>query len=70
MENLKNVGIPSAVYYRKPMHRQTAFANLLTEATECPITEQICDVCLSLPLHPYLREEEIQLVCEILTSEL
>lgn len=65
---LKNAGIPSAVYYMKPMHQQTAFADLAAERTECPVTEQICNTCLSLPMHPYLKEDEVKMVCDALLS--
>ena len=69
IERLKNAGIPSAVYYMKPMHQQTAFADLETAKTECPVTEQICNTCLSLPMHPYLKEDEVKMVCDALLSE-
>lgn len=56
-------GIPSAVYYSKPMHRQKAFADRLIEAVPCGNTEYICERCLSLPFHPYMEDEEIESVC-------
>lgn len=68
VQNLDAAGIPSVVYYAKPMHRQGAFADMSIEGTECPITEQVCNICLSLPLHPYLSEEEAQTICSILLS--
>ena len=64
IEQLKADGIPSAVYYKKPMHRQQAFAKALTEAVSCVQTEGICEKCLSLPMHPYMEETEIHAVCE------
>ena len=63
MAQMKADGIPSAVYYRKPMHRQTAFAGMLCGAERCENTEYICDRCLSLPMHPYLEAKEIDAVC-------
>ncbi len=56
-------GIPSAVYYKKPMHRQEAFAENPVDAVPCQNTEYICERCLSLPFHPYLQEAEIEAVC-------
>lgn len=64
MAQLKADGIPNAVYYKKPMHSQQAFANGLTEAVSCARTESICERCLSLPMHPYMEEAEIRAVCE------
>ena len=63
-------GIPSAVYYPKPMHRQTAFANHLIEAVSCENTEYICERCLSLPFHPYMEDADINAVCESIRKAL
>lgn len=63
MGALKEAGIPTAVYYKKPMHLQQAFAGHQIEAVPCVQTEEICERCLSLPMHPYLDEEQIEAVC-------
>lgn len=68
MKKLEADGIPSVIYYVKPLHMQTVFSDLQGEGTGCPITEQICATCLSLPMHPYLREEEIEAICSVLVS--
>ena len=57
---LKAEGIPSMVYYPKPMHLQTAFAGL--PVRPCPVATSLCDRVLSLPMHPYLTEEQIETV--------
>ncbi len=59
---LKGQGIPTNVYYRKPMHRQGAFKGTRSAVAECPVTEQLCSKVLCLPIHPYLREDEVELV--------
>lgn len=64
MAGLQEVGIPTAVYYKKPMHLQQAFAAQLIEAVPCTQTEDICGRCVSLPMHPYLEEAQIEAVCE------
>lgn len=64
MEQLRADGIPSAVYYRKPMHEQQAFAGKSAEDVSCAQAESICERCLSLPMHPYMKEEQVQAVCE------
>ncbi len=58
--SLKASGIPAMVYYPKPMHLQTAFAGL--DARRCPTAAFLCDRVLSLPMHPYLTEEDINSV--------
>ena len=63
-------GIPSAVYYKKPMHRQAAFAANLIQAVSCENTEYICERCLSLPFHPYIQETEIEAVCNSIRKAL
>lgn len=68
MASLKEAGIPTAVYYKKPMHLQQAFAGHLIEAVPCVQTEDICGRCVSLPMHPYLEEEQIEAVCKQVTS--
>lgn len=57
---LKEEGIPSMIYYPKPMHRQQAFANLSFRDEDYKNTNQLCETVLSLPMHPYLSEEEIE----------
>ena len=56
---LHKKGIPTMVYYSKPLHIQTA---LLTEHNydeECAVTMDLCKRVLSLPIHPYIEEEEV-----------
>ncbi len=47
------------VYYRKPMHAQGVFCNMDSNVADCPVTEQLCEAVLSLPMHPYLTKEMI-----------
>lgn len=67
-EFLKENGIPSMVYYPKPMHEQTAFAALNCNDSDFPVTNMLCDCVLSLPMHPYLGEQEIDTVCAVLKA--
>lgn len=60
---MREVGIPSMVYYKKPMHLQEAFIGKQVKAVSCAMTEKLCGKCLSLPFHPYLEEEMIEEVC-------
>jgi len=61
---LKENGIPSMVYYPNPMHMQTAFKNLGYKVGDFPVTEKLCSTVLSLPLHPYITEEDLQKVSD------
>ncbi|MCG3418167.1 DegT/DnrJ/EryC1/StrS family aminotransferase [Oceanobacillus jordanicus] len=61
---LKEQGIPSMVYYVKPMHRQQAFSNLSFKESDFEVTNKLCDTVLSLPMHPYLKEDEVAKVAK------
>ncbi len=94
---LKAQGIPSMVYYPKPMHLQTAFRDSFVgirppqndkavipseadnalpndstpvipseakESLSCPVATSLCDRVLSLPMHPYLTDEQIRTVAD------
>lgn len=65
---LKEKGIPSMIYYVKPMHRQEAFAELPYDDRDFPNTIKLCDTVLSLPIHPYLTDEDIDLVAEVVKA--
>lgn len=61
---LKRVGIPTMIYYMRPMHMQGAFVGTYSANAECPITERLCKTVLSLPMHPYLSKEDVEFVSE------
>jgi len=56
---LKAAGIPSMVYYAKPMHLQGAFAGTDSAVADCPVTESLCKTVLSLPLDPYKTKQDV-----------
>lgn len=55
---LKENGIPSMIYYPKPMSRQGAFQGIDCRKIALPVTEDLCKRVLALPLHPYMEQEE------------
>ncbi|WP_312700205.1 DegT/DnrJ/EryC1/StrS aminotransferase family protein [Sedimentibacter sp.] len=59
---LKEEGIPSMVYYFKPLHKQGALAAFRYDESDFDATNVLCETVLSLPMHPYLREEEIKYI--------
>ncbi len=64
--NLKEAGIPTMVYYKKPMHLQGAFHGTYSAIADCPVTEQLCGQVLSLPMGPYMTEDEVGYVAGVL----
>lgn len=67
---LKAEGIPSMVYYPKPMHRQEAFAGQDYDDADFPNTMRLCDTVLSLPMHPYLGNEDVEMVVRVIKENL
>ncbi|MBW2012079.1 MAG: DegT/DnrJ/EryC1/StrS family aminotransferase, partial [Deltaproteobacteria bacterium] len=65
---LKEKGIPTAIYYPNPLHRQTAFNFLDYKKGDFPISEDYARRIFSLPMHPYLTEEEQQQVVKMLSD--
>ena len=57
---LKEFDIPTNIYYPKPMHKQSAFGNL--EMPQNKNTIELCKTVLSLPMHPYLTDSDINFV--------
>ncbi|MFW5833970.1 MAG: DegT/DnrJ/EryC1/StrS family aminotransferase [Pseudomonadota bacterium] len=63
-------GIPTAVYYGKPMHRQTAYARYPAAGNGLPIAEDYAVRVLSLPMHPYLAAADQDRVVRALRAAL
>ena len=54
METLREHGVPSAVYYPIPMHRQPPYSRYPVSDDGLQVTAALCEQVLSLPMHPYL----------------
>ena len=63
---LKSEGIPSMIYYVKPMHKQGAFDNHLYADSDFEVTNDLCERVLSLPMHPYMTKENVNSVVEVI----
>lgn len=63
-KKMKELGVPTMVYYAKPMHKQGAFENTDSAMAKCPMTEMLCETVLSLPIHPYMTKEAVQEVVD------
>lgn len=66
VEEMKAKGIPVMVYYPIPIHKSGAYKHL--GAKNLPVTEELSDKVFSLPMHPYLEVEEIEMICDALRS--
>ncbi|MBX2815835.1 MAG: DegT/DnrJ/EryC1/StrS family aminotransferase [Saprospiraceae bacterium] len=56
IDHLKQDGIPSMIYYPVPLYKQKAFVDHWPAGRELPITEQLCDTVMSLPIHTEMDE--------------
>ena len=52
--SLKQQGVPTAIYYPKPVHRQTAYRQYPVADNGIPVTDRLAGEVISLPMHPYL----------------
>jgi len=57
---LRDNGVPTAVYYPKPLHIMGAYADLNYRIGDFPVSERLSQEVVSLPMHPYLDEETVQ----------
>jgi dTDP-4-amino-4,6-dideoxygalactose transaminase len=53
---LQAEGIPTAIYYAKPLHVQTAYRDYPAAQAGLPVSERLADEVISLPMHAYLDE--------------
>ena len=63
---LQDVGIQTAVHYPVPVHLQKPYAELGYQSGDLPVTEALCEECLSLPIYPELSKEKISRVATAL----
>jgi dTDP-4-amino-4,6-dideoxygalactose transaminase len=72
---MKAEGVPSGIYYPKPLHHQPAYAgahaaSIAGGPPPLPVSEMLCRRILSLPMHPYLMEEAVSRVVAALRGAL
>jgi dTDP-4-amino-4,6-dideoxygalactose transaminase len=53
---MKAAGVPTMVYYPKPLHQQTAYKVYPVAGNGLPVAERLAAEVVSLPMHPYLDE--------------
>ena len=59
---LKEVGIPTMIYYPIPLHKQIVYNGYDFNLEELKVSENLCKCVLSLPMHPYMSEEQIETI--------
>lgn len=66
--HLSSAGIGTSLHYPVPIHLQPAYRHLGYRRGAFPVSEQVAAECLSLPMFPELREDEIERVCHAIAS--
>lgn len=69
-EALKAQGVPTAVYYPRPMHLQTAYSSLGAGPGDLPVSEELSKSVLSLPMQPFLTDAEVDRITAALLGVL
>jgi UDP-2-acetamido-2-deoxy-ribo-hexuluronate aminotransferase len=67
-DSLKEAGIPTAIYYPKPLHLQTAFQALGYKPGDFPVSEDAASRIFSIPMHPYLSREDQERIADALVD--
>ncbi|MDC0521133.1 DegT/DnrJ/EryC1/StrS family aminotransferase [Candidatus Marinimicrobia bacterium] len=68
VSKLKKNNIPNVIYYKYPIHSMKGFQYLGYKNGDFPISENLSQTIVSLPMHPYLSETEIDLVIEAIKN--
>ena len=68
MQKLNAVGIPTAIYYPKPLHLQTAYNTFPTAPAGLKVSERLANSVFSIPMHPYLDETAQEHIIETINS--
>ncbi|MDQ5841303.1 MAG: DegT/DnrJ/EryC1/StrS family aminotransferase [Chloroflexota bacterium] len=67
-ERLRERGVGTGVYYPIPVHRQKPFIELGYGDQSYPVSEQLSEEVVSIPVHPGLRDEEVDAVIEAVNA--
>lgn len=67
-QRLQSQNIPTAIYYATCMHQQLAFTSASPAFTDLSIAESLASRSFSIPMHPYLADEEVERVISVLLN--
>ncbi len=68
LSQLRETGIPTAIYYPIPLHLQEAFRHLGHTQGDFPVSEAVSERIFSVPFHPYLEEQTIRTIADAIAS--
>ena len=65
---LKEAGIPSMIYYPIPLHKQIVYKDYNFNVEDLKVSEKLCKCVLSLPMHPYMNEEQVDITSNVIKN--
>jgi perosamine synthetase len=68
MRYLDSKGIGSAVHYPMPVYRQPLYRQLGLDGKSCPVSEDVSQRVLSLPVHPSLEQDDLKYISKVVNS--
>ena len=57
--HMQEHGVPVMIYYPVPLHEQKAYQDPRYKKGDFPVSEELCQHCISLPMHTELDDEQI-----------
>lgn len=67
-KKLNDFGIPTGIYYPKPLHEQLGYSDYPFVSSGLEISSKLSKKCVSLPMHPYLKDEYFDFLKKIITQ--
>lgn len=67
---LNEQGIPTAIHYPLPLHLQECFTYLDYQSGDFPLSERVAKEIMSLPMNPYLTDDEIDYITKVVSARL
>ena len=69
VDKLKKNNIPNVIYYKYPIHLMKGFHYLGHKEGDFPVSENLSQTIVSLPMHPYLSQTEINFIIKALKKD-
>ena len=65
--SLRDAGVPTAIYYPRPLHQQPAYA-AAHDGTSLPVSESLSTRIMALPIHPDLSDPQLDQICDAVAA--
>ena len=68
LDHLKKHSVPSAVYYPKPLSKQSGYRHFPSVSTGTPVSHSLSDMVFSIPMHPYMTSMQAEKIISVLAG--